>query len=114
MKISEKAAVIFLVLVIAAAWGFSFETYEATVDHNFALSPGGSVLLENINGDVTIDMVLNAYERMQREYPREDTRHRIEHCSLVNPELLTRIRAVGAVPTPFYTYVHYHGNKWIE
>ena len=66
------------------------------------------------NGDVTIAMVLNAYERVQELWPRPDARHRIEHCSLVNPELLTRIRAVGAVPTPFYTYVHYHGNKWVE
>jgi predicted amidohydrolase YtcJ len=66
------------------------------------------------NGDVTIDMVLNAYERMQREFPRPDPRHRIEHCSLVNDDLLTRIKAVGAIPTPFYTYVHYHGNKWVE
>lgn len=66
------------------------------------------------NGDVTIDMVLNAYERMAEEYPREDTRHRIEHCSLVNPELLQRIAAGNYVPAPFYTYAHYHGEKWIE
>ncbi len=66
------------------------------------------------NGDVTIDMVLNAYERVQREWPRPDPRHRIEHCSLVNDDLLTRIKAVGAIPTPFYTYIHYHGNKWVE
>ena len=66
------------------------------------------------NGDVTIAMVLNAYERVQKLWPRPDPRHRIEHCSLVNPELLDRIKAVGAIPTPFYTYVHYHGNKWVE
>lgn len=66
------------------------------------------------NGDVTIDMVLNAYERVQELWPRPDPRHRIEHCSLVNPGLLARIRAAGAVPTPFYTYAHYHGNKWVE
>ena len=66
------------------------------------------------NGDVTIDMVLNAYERVQREWPRPDPRHRIEHCSLINDDLLARIKAVGAIPTPFYTYVHYHGNKWVE
>ena len=66
------------------------------------------------NGDVTIDMVLNAYERVQRMWPRPDPRHRIEHCSLVNPELLTRIKAAGVIPTPFYTYAHYHGHKWVE
>ncbi len=66
------------------------------------------------NGDVTIAMVLNAYERVQELWPRPNPRHRIEHCSLVNPELLARIKAAGAVPTPFYTYAHYHGNKWVE
>ncbi|MDX1493488.1 MAG: amidohydrolase, partial [Longimicrobiales bacterium] len=66
------------------------------------------------NGDVTIDMVLNAYERMAAEHPRPDTRHRIEHCSLVNPSLLERIAAGNYIPAPFYTYAHYHGEKWIE
>ena len=66
------------------------------------------------NGDVAIDMVLNAYERVQQKWPRADTRHRIEHCSLINKDLLRRIKAAGAIPTPFYTYVHYHGNKWLE
>ena len=65
------------------------------------------------NGDIAIDMVLNAYERVQSLWPRPDPRHRIEHCSLVNPDLLRRIKAAGSIPTPFYTYVHYHGNKWV-
>lgn len=66
------------------------------------------------NGDVTIDMVLNAYEHAQETWPRADCRHRIEHCSLVNPSLLARIKAAGVIPAPFYTYAHYHGEKWIE
>jgi hypothetical protein len=64
------------------------------------------------NGDVTIAMVLDAYERHQKIAPRPDPRPRIEHCSLVNPELLRRIKAIGAIPAPFYTYAHYHGEKW--
>ncbi len=66
------------------------------------------------NGDVTIDMVLNAYERVQQSWPKPDMRHRIEHCSLINPDLLRRIKAAGAIPTPFYTYIYYHGDKWAE
>lgn len=64
------------------------------------------------NGDVTIDMVLNAYERVQRLWPDPDRRHRIEHCSLVTPELVRRIKATGSIPTPFWTYAYYHGEKW--
>ena len=66
------------------------------------------------NGDVTIDMVLNAYERVLKQWPDPNRRHRIEHCSLVNPSLLTRMKAAGAIPTPFWTYVYYHGEKWQE
>jgi hypothetical protein len=66
------------------------------------------------NGDVTISMVLDAYERHQKIAPRPDPRPRIEHCSLVNPDLLRRIKAIGAIPAPFYTYAHYHGEKWEE
>ena len=66
------------------------------------------------NGDVTIDMVLNAYERVLDRWPHPDRRHRIEHCSLVNPDLLRRIRDTGSIPTPFWTYIHYHGEKWRE
>jgi len=66
------------------------------------------------NGDVTIDMVLNAYERVLANHTGPNPRHRIEHCSLVNPELLRRIKAAGVVPAPFYTYAYYHGNKWVD
>ena len=64
------------------------------------------------NGDVTIDMVLNAYERVLKQWPHPDRRHRIEHCSLVNPDLLLRIKTTGSIPTPFWSYVYFHGEKW--
>lgn len=67
------------------------------------------------NGDVAIDQMLTAVERVQRMWPAErPMRHRIEHCTLVNPELLRRIRDTGTIPTPFWTYCHFHGNKWAE
>jgi predicted amidohydrolase YtcJ len=66
------------------------------------------------NGDVTIDMVLQAYERVLKQWPHPDRRHRIEHCSLVNPDLLRRIKTAGVIPTPFWTYVYYHGEKWSQ
>ena len=66
------------------------------------------------NGDIAIDMVLNAYERVLKGWQGVNPRLRIEHCSLVNPALLRRIKDAGVIPAPFYTYAHYHGNKWVE
>ncbi len=64
------------------------------------------------NGDVAIDMVLSAYERALAKWPHPDRRHRIEHCTLINPSLVARIQATGTIPLPFWTYVYYHGEKW--
>ncbi|MFV1987639.1 MAG: amidohydrolase [Gemmatimonadota bacterium] len=66
------------------------------------------------NGDLAIEMCLNAFERAQENMPQPDPRFRIEHASLVNDDLLRRMRDIGAIPTPFYTYVYFHGNKWGE
>ena len=64
------------------------------------------------NGDVTIDMVLKACERAQRLYPRRDSRPKITHCTLVNDDLLRRIKAIGAVPAPFTSYGYYNTDKF--
>ncbi len=66
------------------------------------------------NGDAAIDRMLSIYERLQKEMPRRDPRFRLEHCTVVNPSLIQRIRALGAIPTPFSTYVYYHGEKMRE
>jgi predicted amidohydrolase YtcJ len=61
------------------------------------------------NGDVAIDTILGVYEQLQRESPRRDPRLRIEHCTLVTPQLVRRIRAAGVIPLPFAGYVYFHG-----
>jgi predicted amidohydrolase YtcJ len=63
------------------------------------------------NGDVGIDQTLRVYERLQRESPRHDPRFRLEHCTVVNDGLIARMKSLGAIPTPFSTYVYYHGEK---
>jgi predicted amidohydrolase YtcJ len=63
------------------------------------------------NGDVGIDTTLRVYERLQKESPRHDPRFRLEHCTVINDNLVARIKALGAIPTPFSTYVYYHGEK---
>lgn len=63
------------------------------------------------NGDVGIDITLSVYERLQKEMPRKDPRFRLEHCTVINDSLVSRIKALGAIPTPFSTYVYWHGEK---
>lgn len=89
----------------------SQEQIDAAVDD--AVAHGFRVGI-HANGDVTIDMVMKAYERVLEGWQGVNPRFRIEHCSLVNPDLLKRIKVAGVIPAPFYTYAHYHGEKWHE
>lgn len=66
------------------------------------------------NGDYAIDLVAGLYERLQREMPHRDPRFRFEHCTVLTPALIARIKALGAIPTPFASYVYFHGEKMRE
>jgi predicted amidohydrolase YtcJ len=64
------------------------------------------------NGEVAIAMMLTAVERAQTLFPRKDARPKITHCTLINEDLVRRIKAAGAVPAPFTTYAYYNSDKF--
>lgn len=63
------------------------------------------------NGDRTIEMALNGFEKALAARPRKNHRHRLEHCTVVNPEILRRIRKNRLLVTPFGSYIYFHGEK---
>jgi predicted amidohydrolase YtcJ len=65
------------------------------------------------NGDVAIDMYLTAAERALKLVPRADARPKITHCTLINPDLVRRIKAIGAVPALFTSYAYYNPDKFV-
>ncbi len=64
------------------------------------------------NGDVAITMMLTAAERAQKAFPIRDARPKITHCTLVNDDLVRRIKAAGAIPAPFTSYAYYNPDKF--
>jgi predicted amidohydrolase YtcJ len=64
------------------------------------------------NGDVAIDMALTAFERALAKLPVRDLRPKITHCTLINPAIIRRMAAIGAVPAPFTTYAYYNSDKF--
>jgi len=64
------------------------------------------------NGDVAIDHVLTAYERALRLAPQPDARPKITHCTLINDDLVRRIKAINAVPALFTSYAYYNPDKF--
>jgi len=64
------------------------------------------------NGDVAIDMYLTAFERAQQKFARADARPKITHCTLINDNLVKRIKALDAIPAMFTTYAYYNTDKF--
>jgi len=66
------------------------------------------------NGDIAIEMALDAIQKAQSEYPRVDPRHRIEHCTIVNESILRRMRDLEVMALPFGSYLWQHGDKLVK
>jgi predicted amidohydrolase YtcJ len=64
------------------------------------------------NGEVAIDMYLTAFEHAQKLFPRADARPKITHCTLINDDLVRRMKALDAVPALFTTYAYYNSDKF--
>jgi hypothetical protein len=48
-------------------------------------------------GDRAVEAVLKAFSKALKEFPRENHRHRIEHCSVLNPKLIKRMKQLGLI-----------------
>jgi predicted amidohydrolase YtcJ len=51
-------------------------------------------------GDAAVSFALDCYEEALRVRPRQDHRHRIEHCGVTTPASLRRIKELGVIPVP--------------
>ncbi len=63
------------------------------------------------NGDRAIESVLQALEKAQQAFPRQDHRHMIIHCQTASDDQIRRIKAVGAIPSYFVNHVYYWGDR---
>lgn len=48
-------------------------------------------------GDRAIETVLKAFENALKKHPRKNHRHRIEHCSVLNPRLIKRMKRLSLI-----------------
>lgn len=55
-------------------------------------------------GDRAIHKVLDVFERVLKAHPRVDHRHRVEHCSVIDPPLINRMKHLGILASvqPFF------------
>lgn len=51
-------------------------------------------------GDAAVELTLDAYREAQEALERPDVRHRVEHASLLRPDLIDRLSSEAVVPVP--------------
>ena len=88
------------------------ETQEVTNAWMERVHRAGIQVNCHANGDVAIDQVMTSFERAQKLFPRTDSRPKITHCTLMNDDLIRRMKAAGAVPAAFTTYAYYNSDKF--
>jgi predicted amidohydrolase YtcJ len=92
--------------------GMQVTTTEDLHDLVRRVAGDGVVLGVHANGDRAIRLLLDAHEAARRD-GAPALRHRIEHCSLVDDDIVRRIAALGLVPVPFGSYARFHGDKLV-
>jgi predicted amidohydrolase YtcJ len=65
-------------------------------------------------GDRAIDRVLDAYEAALGAHPRDDHRHRIEHCGGPRPDQLERMARLGVMVVGQPRYFWDAGDAWLR
>lgn len=94
---ARTAAISFKYLDSSETNGVLYFTQEEVNDFVLKAHREGMQLSAHCIGDRAIEQIITAYEYAQCQYPRNDHRHRIEHCELFRDDLIERARALNLV-----------------
>ena len=62
-------------------------------------------------GDLAVAEAIETYRAAALDYPREDPRHRIEHCTVTSPADVEQIAELGLIPVPQGTHLSEGGDS---
>jgi hypothetical protein len=65
-------------------------------------------------GDRAIDVCLDAIEAALKSKPRKDSRPRLEHCTMVLPRMIERIKKLGVIPVMQPGFIWELGDNWFN
>jgi predicted amidohydrolase YtcJ len=86
--------------------GFLTLDAEAIYARMQAADDAGLQICVHAIGDAAVERCVDLYERLLAQRPRADHRHRLEHASLVPPDLLPRIARLGLCVSTQPLFIH--------
>jgi predicted amidohydrolase YtcJ len=91
--------------------GFPHESREELTEKVKKYNRLGYQLAIHANGDAAIDDVIFAYREAQKDFPRQDTRFRIEHAQASREDQLDAMKELGISPSFFVSHTYYWGEQ---
>jgi hypothetical protein len=64
-------------------------------------------------GDRAVEMTLESYAKAQKQFPRSNCRHRLEHCGFLDASLMARMRDMGVVAALGLPFLYELGDSYI-
>jgi hypothetical protein len=74
---------------------------------------GLQVALHAVEG-TTVEAACSILEHILQGSPRTDHRHRIEHCSVCQPEIAKRLASLGIVVVTQPAFIYYNGERYLK
>ena len=94
--------------------GHPIQSREALTEQVIALHKAGYQIAVHANGDAAIDDILYAYRKAQEEFPRKDSRHRIEHAQMAREDQLDDMKELGITPSFYVSHTYFWGDQHWE
>lgn len=91
--------------------GFAANTQQALIDWATPYHNAGWQLAVHANGDAAIENTLNAFEAVQANNPRADSRPTLIHAQAARDDQVERMADLGVIPTFFVSHTYYWGDR---
>ncbi|MCV6966620.1 amidohydrolase [Mycobacterium intermedium] len=79
-----------------------------------AYFPKGWPIACHVQGDAGVDTILDVYDEVLQQHPRDDHRLRLEHVGAIRPEQLRRAVELGVTCSIFVDQIHYWGDIIVD
>ena len=95
-------------------YGITYYSQDELNERFATAHAAGFQMAAHAIGDRAITMILDAYEHALGEDAHGDDRPRVEHCGMCTPEILRRLKRIGAFAAPQATFVHWLGDSYLR
>jgi predicted amidohydrolase YtcJ len=87
---------------------------EETAEYIKKLNDAGCQISAHAVGDLAIEFMVEGYEKAFLTNPRPEARHRIEHCAIVDQDLIDRMAKLNICPSCNPGFLSWNGRNYTK